>query len=581
MLQISRCFSRVQSTIISLPKFSGIKSLRLTDLPVLILIVFKHTTMSNFSPELALYLKYATPPVVGALIGYLTNRVAIRMLFRPLVAWKVGKMRVPMTPGVIPSKREDLAFNMGEVVGDHLLTSAEVGQGLQHEVFQKHLFNLISTKIKNTLGNDLGPVSDIIPPRYKVYVDIGTKTVSHQINSQVADFLRSKQFESNLSMLIDKKLDSIARKEVASILPNEKRDQGYLFLEESITRMFNSEPMGQWIDDFVHQKVFGSLQQQKSLKDVLPDSLPPLFTETIEKQIPVLLQHLANMVGEPDIRDRVVKGACAGVEKFIDSLGSMADMVRGFLRMEMVEEKIREYLIEKNDDIVSWLQSGEVHDKFVSIIRQKSDEFINRPIIEWVKEEDENVIEEFCQACTKQILLMIRGEEVATTFASMIKSNLENHIDSGSASIQTVLNDLLGSESLSKGREWLKQEILNSLQSTNSLNAFEIFINSMLDSLLEKRIGKLSRFVPEGVVEGVAQSIQKQASNMLESEVPGLVHSLNIRRIVTEKINSLDLLRLEGLLLSIMEEQFKYINLFGALLGFLIGCINLFVLYSI
>jgi uncharacterized membrane protein YheB (UPF0754 family) len=44
---------------------------------------------------------------------------------------------------------------------------------------------------------------------------------------------------------------------------------------------------------------------------------------------------------------------------------------------------------------------------------------------------------------------------------------------------------------------------------------------------------------------------------------------------VTEKVDSLDLLRLEGLLLSIMEEQFKYINLFGALLGFLIGFLNL------
>jgi hypothetical protein len=30
--------------------------------------------------------------------------------------------------------------------------------------------------------------------------------------------------------------------------------------------------------------------------------------------------------------------------------------------------------------------------------------------------------------------------------------------------------------------------------------------------------------------------------------------------------------------MSIMQEQFKYINLFGALLGFLIGLLNLLVL---
>jgi uncharacterized membrane protein YheB (UPF0754 family) len=61
-------------------------------------------------------------------------------------------------------------------------------------------------------------------------------------------------------------------------------------------------------------------------------------------------------------------------------------------------------------------------------------------------------------------------------------------------------------------------------------------------------------------------------------EVPGLVASLNIRKIVTKKVDSLDLLRLEKLLMSIMQEQFKYINLFGALLGFLIGLLNLLVL---
>jgi len=75
--------------------------------------------------------------------------------------------------------------------------------------------------------------------------------------------------------------------------------------------------------------------------------------------------------------------------------------------------------------------------------------------------------------------------------------------------------------------------------------------------------------------------LKKIASTMLETGVPSLVQTLNIRKIVTEKINSLDLLKLEGLLLTIMEEQFKYINLFGALLGFIIGCLNLLFLYGI
>ncbi len=103
-------------------------------------------------------------------------------------------------------------------------------------------------------------------------------------------------------------------------------------------------------------------------------------------------------------------------------------------------------------------------------------------------------------------------------------------------------------------------------------------IDRMLDTLATRPVGILSHLIPPGVRQGIADYIVLTANKMLLHEVPGLVKSLNISRLVTDKVDSLDLLRLEGLLLSIMEEQFKYINLFGAVLGFLIGLINLALL---
>ena len=61
-------------------------------------------------------------------------------------------------------------------------------------------------------------------------------------------------------------------------------------------------------------------------------------------------------------------------------------------------------------------------------------------------------------------------------------------------------------------------------------------------------------------------------------ELPELAPALGIQELVCAKVDSLDLLQLERLLLDIMAEQFKYINLFGALLGFLIGLANLCLL---
>lgn len=537
--------------------------------------------MSFLSPELLPYIKYATPPVVGAFIGYLTNRVAIRMLFRPLKAWRIGRVRVPMTPGVIPSKRHELALNMGEVVGDHLLTSEEIGKGLQQENFQNHLYNLIQERVEGVLGKDLGTLSSIIPAKFNLYFDLAVRATTHQVKEQIHSFISSATFAAIVDETIDDRLDSLLDKELGSLLNWDEREITYVFIEDNITRMFASQAMEQWVDDFVHQKVYAALQQEKSLSDLLPYSIQELLLSTIEKQVPSFLQRLSLIVSEPGVRDRVVKGACLGVDKFIDSLGSMADMVRGFLRMETVEEKIREYLIEKDDDIVAWLQSEEVQLKVVKILRERSQDFMAKPLVRMIDSQDESVIEDFCTSCTSQLLLLIRAPEVAATLSSMIKSNIENYIDSGAISVREILVELIGTQSMDRSREWVKNETKELLQAQDSINTINSMVDSLVDSLLAKRVGKLARFVPLGVREAVGKSLQGMASAMLATEVPGLVQTLNIRKIVTEKINSLDLLRLERLLLSIMEEQFKYINLFGALLGFMIGCLNLLFLYGI
>ncbi len=65
--------------------------------------------------------KYTLPPAAGALIGYCTNTVAIRMLFRPYRAWRVGPVRIPFTPGVIPRNRETLAESIAGMVSQELI----------------------------------------------------------------------------------------------------------------------------------------------------------------------------------------------------------------------------------------------------------------------------------------------------------------------------------------------------------------------------------------------------------------------------------------------------------------------------
>lgn len=67
-------------------------------------------------------------PLIGAVIGYFTNFIAVKMLFRPLHEVKIGNVKLPFTPGIIPRGKERLAKALGVAVGENLLTKEDLEQ---------------------------------------------------------------------------------------------------------------------------------------------------------------------------------------------------------------------------------------------------------------------------------------------------------------------------------------------------------------------------------------------------------------------------------------------------------------------
>ncbi len=62
-------------------------------------------------------------PLVGALIGYATNRIAVQMIFRPIEPKRILGVTVQ---GLVGRRQADLARSIGGVVGDHLVTPEDL-----------------------------------------------------------------------------------------------------------------------------------------------------------------------------------------------------------------------------------------------------------------------------------------------------------------------------------------------------------------------------------------------------------------------------------------------------------------------
>ncbi|CAM2986541.1 DUF445 domain-containing protein [Salinicoccus roseus] len=86
--------------------------------------------------------------IIGALIGGLTNMLAIRMLFRPYETKYLFGRRLPLTPGVIPRRREEASIKMGEIVTRHLLTPDAFIEKIKSRETQNFIMLFIDRQIE-------------------------------------------------------------------------------------------------------------------------------------------------------------------------------------------------------------------------------------------------------------------------------------------------------------------------------------------------------------------------------------------------------------------------------------------------
>lgn len=94
-------------------------------------------------------------PLISALIGYLTNVVAINMLFRPRQPIRLFFYEFQ---GLLPRRQEELAAKIGEVVERELLSTADLVDQINTPEVQERLVDIIVEAVRNRM-------SEIMPRR--------------------------------------------------------------------------------------------------------------------------------------------------------------------------------------------------------------------------------------------------------------------------------------------------------------------------------------------------------------------------------------------------------------------------------
>lgn len=156
-----------------------------------------------------MYWKMFLTPVIGAVIGYVTNWIAVKMLFRPRTEIRIGGWKLPFTPGVIPKGQGRLARAVGRAVEEQLLTKEILEEVLLSEDKCRAVEQSVSDWLEQAKTSDRTLKASVSKLLSEEAVDDVIQTVEEEITEAVY----GKILELDPGKLVaDKALESVKEK---------------------------------------------------------------------------------------------------------------------------------------------------------------------------------------------------------------------------------------------------------------------------------------------------------------------------------------------------------------------------------
>ena len=157
-------------------------------------------------------------PLVGAVIGYITNWIAVKMLFRPSKAIYIGKFKLPFTPGIIPKNQIRLAHGISNTISNSLLNEEVLKENLLSEDIKNQINEYIDTFLSSD-ETEAVSLNDII--NQTEYSDKLNTTISNlieTISNSILTTIKEANLAEALSIQIENAIKENMQKNVLTKL---------------------------------------------------------------------------------------------------------------------------------------------------------------------------------------------------------------------------------------------------------------------------------------------------------------------------------------------------------------------------
>jgi uncharacterized membrane protein YheB (UPF0754 family) len=505
-------------------------------------------------------LPWILTPFLGAVIGYVTNAVAIRMLFRPLAEKHLFGIRIPLTPGVIPKQRYILAESIGRMVSERLITEDALERQISSKEFQTGLWKNVSELTDRLFTTPLSRLSrDNLPVLYS--------SLQSFISELLFAFINSRSFIYAVRNLATQLVQSVAEMRIEELI---RTEEAIDFIETRIYPNILNGRAQRWAYARMREWINGHINRNTTLGDLVPQELFEIGFGAIETLLPDLLASVLSWLRGDDARRELESRGRILLRDVLDKLNLLQKFFVSVAQYDRVlDEKMPEIVDEALDSIENSLTEPEVQHKIARALKLGIKDWAEKGMFDIVYSTGFNV-DERIGSLVNHIFEYLKSPVAKQRIENALGSFLESQRHK---SVRAVIGAYL---SIGENEivDFTSTQILSFLSKPGTSDVLSDRIISIATGFLEDRrdttVGELLRIDP-GKKDRLDSYLAETFSQILKERLPYLVESFNIRQLVVDKINQLDVAQVESLLLMVISKHLKWINIFGALLGALIG----------
>ncbi|MFP4429687.1 MAG: DUF445 family protein [Spirochaetaceae bacterium] len=498
------------------------------------------------------YLPYLIPPLLGAIIGYVTNYIAIRMLFRPLTEKRVLGMRIPFTPGIIPRQRVALAESIGKMVSTQLITEETVRGHLQGEGFQARAAEAVGGATESLLDRPIdahilkGTVRDIFSGGGS-FRSPGTAAGAGPHRIVVA--------------FVDAVIETLGTVRLRRFLPEgEARGKairdGYRRLLEGPLRESLKEAANHWADR--------ESEEGATLAVLLPEKSDEMILELANHLYDPALEALVRWLKEPAVRREMETRGRGLVRDIVERLTIFQ---RFLVTAAQYDRRLDETMPDIVSDAIASLEDAGRRSENRAMVLAGIRTFVARlkeiPLDSAADSAGVNPRKALDWLVDRLVDLL----ESPTAEDAVVSSTLGRLVALEDKTLLDIGRLLTRGDEEATRRE-LRIRVLGAIEGGPG-NVPRV-VETLLDGLHGVTLRDLVTLEP-GTKEKIDGRIADGLLKMTERHLPSIVAAMDVYGLVVNRINALDVADVERLLLMVIAKHLKWINLFGALLGAIIG----------